>query len=109
MGKIGRKMANGRLLFQALYRTSKCYRTHVELKIIGTDLMYLYIYTLGIFLSSLNALYRVAVCEVISLQTVVLPGGKTMECLYGNGRKSALFLLAGPHWLLILTTSKCYL
>ena len=41
--------------------------------------------------------YRAAVCDVICLEAVVvLPGGKTMECLYGNGRKFASFLLTIP-------------
>ena len=40
--------------------------------------------------------YRAAACDVICLGAVVLPGGKTMECLYGNGRRFALFLLTSP-------------
>ena len=40
--------------------------------------------------------YRAAVCDVICLEAVVLPGGKTMERLYGKGRKFASFLLTGP-------------
>ena len=40
--------------------------------------------------------YRVAVCDVICFEFVVLPGGKTMECLYGNRRKFALFSLTSP-------------
>ena len=40
--------------------------------------------------------YRVAVCDVICLEAVVLLGGKTMERLYGNGRKFASFSLTSP-------------
>ena len=40
--------------------------------------------------------YRAAACDVICLETVVLPGGKTMKRLYGNGRKFASFLLTSP-------------
>ena len=40
--------------------------------------------------------YRAAVCDVICLKAVVLPGGKTMECLYGNGRRFASFSLTSP-------------
>ena len=39
---------------------------------------------------------RAAVCDVICLEAVVLPGGKTMERLYGNGRKFASFSLTSP-------------
>ena len=38
-------------------------------------------------------MYRVAVCDVICLKALVLPGGNTMEGLYGNGRKFASLLL----------------
>ena len=38
--------------------------------------------------------YRVAAFDVIYLEAVVLLGGRTMEHLYGNGRKFASFLLA---------------
>ena len=31
-----------------------------------------------------------------ALEAVVLPGGKSMEHLYGNGRKFASFLLTSP-------------
>ena len=40
--------------------------------------------------------YREAACDVICLKAVVLPGGKTVERLYGNGRKFASFTLASP-------------
>ena len=40
-----------------------------------------------------NSIHRVAACDIICLEAIVLPGGKTMECLYGNGRKFASFLL----------------
>ena len=40
--------------------------------------------------------YRAAVCDVIFLKAVVLPGGKTMECLYGKGRRFTSFLLNSP-------------
>ena len=30
------------------------------------------------------------------IEAIVLPGGKTMEPLYGNGRKFDLFLLTNP-------------
>ena len=40
--------------------------------------------------------YRAAACDVIFLEAVVLSGGKTMERLYGNGRKFALFSLTSP-------------
>ena len=40
--------------------------------------------------------YRAAACDVICLEAVVLPGGKTMERLYGNGRKFASFSLTNP-------------
>ena len=36
---------------------------------------------------------RAAAYDIICLEAVVLPGGKTMEHLYGNGRKFASFLL----------------
>ena len=41
-------------------------------------------------------LNRVAACDVIFLEAVVLPDGKTMERLHGNGRKFASFLLTSP-------------
>ena len=41
-------------------------------------------------------MYRAAVCDVICLEAVVLPGGKTMECLYGNERKFDSFSLTSP-------------
>ena len=47
-----------------------------------------------LYLIQLN--YRAAVCDVICLKAIVLPGGKTMECLYGNGKKFTLFLLTSP-------------
>ena len=40
--------------------------------------------------------YRAAVCDIICLEAVVLPGGKTTDCIYGNGRKLASFLLTSP-------------
>ena len=40
--------------------------------------------------------HRAAACDVIYLEAVVLPGGKTMERLYGNGRKFASFSLTSP-------------
>ena len=40
--------------------------------------------------------YRAADYDVICLEAVVLPGGKTMVCLYGNGRKFASFSLTSP-------------
>ena len=40
--------------------------------------------------------YRAAVCDIICLKAVVLLGGKTMDHLYGNGRKLASFLLTNP-------------
>ena len=45
---------------------------------------------------STSSFYRAAAGDVICLEAVVLPGGKTMECLYGNGRKFALFSLTSP-------------
>ena len=39
---------------------------------------------------------RAAACDVICLEAVVLPGGKIMERLYGNGMKFASFLLTSP-------------
>ena len=36
---------------------------------------------------------RAAACDVICLGAIVLPGGKTVERLYGNGRKFASFSL----------------
>ena len=42
------------------------------------------------------SVHRAAACDVISLEAVVLPGGKTMERLYGNGRKFASFSLTSP-------------
>ena len=41
-------------------------------------------------------LYRAAACDVICLEALVLPGGKTMERLYDNERKFASFLLTSP-------------
>ena len=41
-------------------------------------------------------LNRAAACDVICLEAIVLPGGKTMEHLYGNRRKFASFLLTSP-------------
>ena len=46
------------------------------------------------------ASYRADVCDIISLQTVVLPGGKTMDHLYGNRRKFASFLPTSPVWVI---------
>ena len=40
--------------------------------------------------------YRAAACDVICLEAIVRPGGKTMERLYSNGRKFASFLLTSP-------------
>ena len=40
--------------------------------------------------------YRVAVCDVICLEALVLLGGKTMERQFGNGRKVASLLLTSP-------------
>ena len=40
--------------------------------------------------------YRAAACDVIRLEAVVLPGGKTMERLYDNKKKFASFLLTSP-------------
>ena len=40
--------------------------------------------------------YGAAACDVICLEALVLPGGKTMERLYGNGRKFASFSLTSP-------------
>ena len=40
--------------------------------------------------------YRAAACDVICLEAVVLPGGKTVERLYGNGRKFASSSLTSP-------------
>ena len=34
--------------------------------------------------------------RVTSLEAIVLPGGKTMKRLYGNGRKFTSFLLTSP-------------
>ena len=42
------------------------------------------------------SVYRAAVCDVTCLEAVVLLGGKTMECLYGNRRKFASFSLTSP-------------
>ena len=44
--------------------------------------IYIYIY-----------IYRAAACDVICLEAVVLPGGKTMGRLYGYGRKFTSFSL----------------
>ena len=46
---------------------------------------------------------RAAACDVISLEAVVLPGGKIMERLYGNRMKFASFLL---FWLLNIYNTK---
>ena len=40
--------------------------------------------------------YRAAACDVICLEAVVLPGGKTMGRLYGNGRKIRLVFTNQP-------------
>ena len=40
--------------------------------------------------------YRVAAFDVIYLEAVELLGGKTMERLYGNGRKFTSFSLTRP-------------
>ena len=40
--------------------------------------------------------YRVATFDVIYLEAIVLLGGRTMERLYGNGRKFASFSLTRP-------------
>ena len=40
--------------------------------------------------------YRAAACDIICLEAVVLLGGKTMERLYGTGRKFTLFSLTNP-------------
>ena len=44
----------------------------------------------------MHLFYRAAACDVICLEAVVLLGGKTMECLYGNWRKFTLFSLTSP-------------
>ena len=59
-------------------------------------------------------MYRAAACDVICLEAVVLPGGKTVEHLYDNGRKFTLISLTSSalvieHYFTILNTSKCYL
>ena len=41
-------------------------------------------------------MYRAAACDVICLEAVVLPDGKPMEHLYGNGKKFASFSLTSP-------------
>ena len=48
------------------------------------------------FIAVFTSYYRAAVCDVICLEVVVLPGGKTMERLYGNRRKFASFSLTSP-------------
>ena len=50
--------------------------------------------------------YRAAVCDIICLEAVVLPGGKTMEHLYGNGRKFSLFSLTSLLRLLNIYNTK---
>ena len=40
--------------------------------------------------------YRAAVCDVICFEALALVGGKTMERLFGNGRKLTSFLLTSP-------------
>ena len=42
------------------------------------------------------ASYRAAAYDVICLEAIVFPGGKAMECLYGNGRTFTSFLLTSP-------------
>ena len=43
-----------------------------------------------------STIYRAAACDIICLEAVVLPGVKTMEYLYGNGRKFVSFSLTSP-------------
>ena len=49
-----------------------------------------------LYLHILCIVYRVAACDVICLEAIVLLGDKTMKCLYGNGRKFTSFLLTSP-------------
>ena len=44
---------------------------------------------------------RAAACDVICLEAVVLLIGKTMERLYGNGKKFASFLLTSPALVIV--------
>ena len=41
-------------------------------------------------------MHRAAQCDIICLEAVVLPGGKNMNCLYGNRVKFTSFSLIGP-------------
>ena len=61
-----------------------------------THSRYTFVILCGINLSEMKSHYRAAACDVICLEAIVLMVGKTMEHLYGNGRKFTSFLLTNP-------------
>ena len=57
---------------------------------------HIHMLSIGLYMLPKSILHIEQLCDVICLEAVVLPGGKTMEHLYGNRRKFTLFSLTSP-------------
>ena len=57
---------------------------------------HIHMLSIGLYMLPKSILHIEQLCDVICLKAVVLPGGKTMKRLHGNGRKSTSFLLTSP-------------